>query len=188
MTLMETAQLLGNFGEFVGAIAVVGTLVYLAVQVGQSKEALDANTRALDENRKLTNADAIRQLTRAWDELNFRVCANRESASTFMRGNRDLGDLDEVDQMIYASQISAFLSHHLAAHQMSEEGFLDQEVVGLLDRMIGDMFRQHPGMRVWWEAVRDNFPLREQLNALMEGDSQGRTALGQPIVPVQQGE
>jgi hypothetical protein len=30
MTLTETAQLLGNFGEFVGAIAGVLTLIYLA--------------------------------------------------------------------------------------------------------------------------------------------------------------
>ena len=30
------AQLLGNYGEFVGAIAVVATLAYLAVQVRQS--------------------------------------------------------------------------------------------------------------------------------------------------------
>ena len=36
MTLMETAQLLGNFGEFFGAIAVVATLIYLAIQVRQS--------------------------------------------------------------------------------------------------------------------------------------------------------
>ncbi len=46
MTLMETAQLLGNFGEFFGAIAVVVTLVYIAVQVSQSRDALNANTRA----------------------------------------------------------------------------------------------------------------------------------------------
>ena len=30
MTLVETGQLLGNFGEFVGAFAVVATLFYLA--------------------------------------------------------------------------------------------------------------------------------------------------------------
>jgi len=30
------AQLLGNYGEFVGAIAVVATLGYLAVQIRQS--------------------------------------------------------------------------------------------------------------------------------------------------------
>ena len=36
MTLMDMAQLLGNFGEFVGAIAVVVTLVYLSVQIRQN--------------------------------------------------------------------------------------------------------------------------------------------------------
>ena len=36
MDLMETAQLLGNFGEFFGAIAVVVTLAYLAVQLRQN--------------------------------------------------------------------------------------------------------------------------------------------------------
>ena len=36
MTLMDVAQLLGGFGEFVGAIAVVATLLYLAIQVRNS--------------------------------------------------------------------------------------------------------------------------------------------------------
>ena len=36
MDLMDTAQLLGNFGELVGAIAVVVTLVYLSVQIRQN--------------------------------------------------------------------------------------------------------------------------------------------------------
>jgi hypothetical protein len=40
MTLMETAQLLGNFGEFVGAFAVVATLFYLARQVAEAKAAM----------------------------------------------------------------------------------------------------------------------------------------------------
>lgn len=36
MDLMSTAQLLGNFGEFFGAIAVVATLGYLAIQIRQN--------------------------------------------------------------------------------------------------------------------------------------------------------
>ncbi len=39
MTLMETAQLLGNFGEFFGAIAVVVTLAYLVLQIRQASRA-----------------------------------------------------------------------------------------------------------------------------------------------------
>jgi len=56
MTLAELSQILGNFGEFISAIAVVATLFYLAVQVRHSKESVDANTRSLDENRILQMA------------------------------------------------------------------------------------------------------------------------------------
>jgi hypothetical protein len=36
MDLMTTAQLLGNLGEFLGSIAVVATLIYLAIQIRHS--------------------------------------------------------------------------------------------------------------------------------------------------------
>ena len=45
MDLMSTAQILGNFGEFFGAIAVVVTLFYLALQVRYGRDATEANTR-----------------------------------------------------------------------------------------------------------------------------------------------
>jgi hypothetical protein len=34
---METLQMLGNLGEFVGAFAVVATLIYLTIQVRHSR-------------------------------------------------------------------------------------------------------------------------------------------------------
>ena len=55
------AQLLGNYGEFIGAIAVVVTLFYLAVQVRQSKQATEANTRSMDESRKVSLAHAYQE-------------------------------------------------------------------------------------------------------------------------------
>ena len=42
------AQLLGNYGEFLGAVAVVVTLVYLSIQVRHGKEATEANTKSLN--------------------------------------------------------------------------------------------------------------------------------------------
>ena len=39
MTLTDTAQLMGNFGEFFGAISVVATLGYLVVQIKQAGRA-----------------------------------------------------------------------------------------------------------------------------------------------------
>ena len=38
------AQLLGNYGEFVGAVAVVLTLIYLAVQVRQNTNTIAGST------------------------------------------------------------------------------------------------------------------------------------------------
>ena len=52
------AQLLGNYGEFVGAIAVVATLVYLTVQIRMSNKTQRAQTHqqiadARNQNLKL---------------------------------------------------------------------------------------------------------------------------------------
>ena len=53
MSLLEVTAVIGNLGEFIGAIAVVVTLFYLAVQVRHGKEATEANTRSLEESRKI---------------------------------------------------------------------------------------------------------------------------------------
>ena len=45
MSFGELSQVLGNVGEFVGAIAVVATLFYLAVQVRQNTRIVRANIR-----------------------------------------------------------------------------------------------------------------------------------------------
>ena len=70
MDLMQTAQLLGNFGEFFGAIAVVLTLGYLAVQVRQ-------NTRSIDESRKIAIA-ATHQARAESRESSLRQLAESE--------------------------------------------------------------------------------------------------------------
>ena len=49
------AQLLGNYGEFVGAIAVVATLAYVAVQIRQSSKASAAD---IYQNRAATRSAA----------------------------------------------------------------------------------------------------------------------------------
>jgi len=60
MDYFAIAQLLGNIGELVAAIAVVATLFYLAVQVRQSKDATNANTRSLEQSREFAlNESAV---------------------------------------------------------------------------------------------------------------------------------
>ena len=63
MDHLTFAQLLGNYGEFVGAIAVVATLFYLALQVRHSKEATEANTRSIDAHRKVARAQIFHAIS-----------------------------------------------------------------------------------------------------------------------------
>ena len=84
MTLMETAQLLGNLGEFVGAIGIVVTLIYLAMQIRQSNHASMLNF----ENGSLS---------RSFD-LQHRVALDRQAAEWWARGADDFDELDSVDQ------------------------------------------------------------------------------------------
>ncbi len=83
MTLMETAQLIGNFGEGIGALGVVITLFYLAVQVRHSKTSVDANTRALEENRKVRRAEAYQSRLHNMSE-NSRLIASSESLTDIL--------------------------------------------------------------------------------------------------------
>lgn len=58
MTLME----LGAIGEFLGAIGVIITLIYLSVQIRQ-------NTRAMDESRRLALAQTYQMRADALQEM-----------------------------------------------------------------------------------------------------------------------
>jgi hypothetical protein len=45
MSLVEWSAVLGNIGEFLGSIAVLATLIYLAVQVRYSRQLLEENRK-----------------------------------------------------------------------------------------------------------------------------------------------
>jgi UDP-N-acetylglucosamine 2-epimerase len=130
---MSTAQLLGNFGEFLGAIAVVATLLYLAVQVRHSKMSLDENTRVLEENRKLTRETMLFQLSDRWDKVEHLATEDREIASIFVRGNANPDELDEVDQTIYTYRLGTHFNTHLMFHRIAASGFLDKDIIRFSD-------------------------------------------------------
>ena len=178
------AQMLGSYGEFVGAMAVVGTLIYLAIQVKQSKSALEANTRAIDESRKLTRAEFMYQASRRWDEVLQNATGTKEAASIFVRGNRNMSDLDEVEQVMYQQQVVPFLSWHMAAIQMAEDDFLGlgDELTEAGDKIIADMIRSYPGMQVCWETMKWSYPQRDRVDELVKRAGFGRPAFGEALV------
>ena len=101
MDHLTFAQLLGNYGEFVGAIAVVATLFYLARQVSHSKESVDANTKALEESRKIQMAATYQARVQNMSE-NARLMSSSADLSEISHkaleaGWPSLSSLDQLD-------------------------------------------------------------------------------------------
>jgi hypothetical protein len=127
---METAQFLGNIGELVGAIGVVVTLVYLAIQVRHSKQSTDANTRALEEARALAISQAYENRT---NNLLAYFLDTRDSAfiSEFNHRQEDEG------QARYRLNMRWWQAYTDNLHYQYSKGYLDEEYVdGTLDGAI----------------------------------------------------
>ena len=134
MSITELSQVLGNFGEFVGAIAVVATLVYLAIQVRHSKDAMEANTRSLEESRKLEMAHAYQaradQAARAHRQL-----ADSEHLAVIRQklGGRAVAEafavasLSPIEEQRWAAWMRAWLTDTDNLLYQYQQGFLDQE-------------------------------------------------------------
>ncbi len=82
-------QDLGNLGEFVGAIAVLVTLVYLALNIRQNTAQLSQNTRAV----QLTARQATEESTNRVREM---LILNPELSDLYLRGLRGYSELDKA--------------------------------------------------------------------------------------------
>jgi len=126
MDLQSTAELLGNIGEFVGAIAVVVTLGYLAVQVRHSKEATEANTRLAEESHRLALAQnqiaRVNLIERQMRDLS----SSPNLAEIFEKYDREgIGALNPAERR-------RFSSWHITQHYVLDSQHYQYEL-GMLD-------------------------------------------------------
>jgi hypothetical protein len=129
------AQLLGNYGEFVGAIAVVITLLYLAVQIRQNTESLRLSSElALSQQ---TSDFAARmwahpEMLRIWDL----VVTDPSSLS-----------IDEIGQFRWVCA-DLFLVYE-GQYQLYKRGHVAEDVwKGKADMMCGLL--ESPIVSEWW--------------------------------------
>lgn len=114
MDLMYTSQLLGNFGEFIGAIAVVATLFYLAVQVRK-------NTQAL----RLASSDSI---ARGILEANRMPIENSEVNAILMRGASDPSALDPEERSRFNGLANITIHNWQRSYYSQEADALERDI------------------------------------------------------------
>jgi hypothetical protein len=145
------AQLLGNYGEFVGAIAVVVTLIYLAIQVRDGKKATEANTRSI-------RAQSIHA-------VNQGVASNisnitRADSALFATGLTGYAELSFEDRTRFAQLMTGIYLSIDAMFWLREEDSLPD---GIWRREINGLkaWLQTPGGLAVWERSMVSKELRD---------------------------
>jgi hypothetical protein len=137
----------GAIAEAVGAVGVILTLIYLAVQIRQNTasvraatlQGLKADSVAFSENL-LRDAD----LVRIWS-----------------LGLNGIDSLQDLDRTRFHLIVLSFLRRFENIHQLSDRGLTDEEWHGFRESFFGVMSRN--GIREWWSinAYRFNPAFRD---------------------------
>lgn len=128
---------LGALGEFVGAIAVVITLIYLAVQLRQ-------NTASVRNNSYQAWASGL-------SACFLTVCRNDNLSSAMNKGFQDSRNLTEDNWIQFLLWHQALLHTTESTYLMYKSGSIDESVLNHeLERAAAIL--RFPGTRQWWES------------------------------------
>jgi hypothetical protein len=132
-----TLQDLGNIGEFIAAIGVIVSLVYLATQIRQ-------NTRAV-------RSSASHVITDARVDFLKSISDNPEVSQMFFSGLSDREALDPVELIRFDVMMTRFIVTMENYHYQNRQGAMDPDqwtrVLGVLRR-----FMSTPGGQSWWSS------------------------------------
>ena len=130
---------LAAWGEFLGGIAVVVSLVYLAGQIRQNSRLLRAST-----------ASATAEGATATSKL---IAQDPEIARIFWGGLRDRVSLSELDRQRFDALFAMNVNAWNQQHDFARDGLIGPSVWKNAERM-NRWFFQQPGGRQWWAEWR----------------------------------
>ncbi len=134
---------LGNLGEFLGAIAVVASLLYLSMQVRQ-------NTRSV----KSATAQSASQTIVGMNAL---IVGDRTVAELVSAGTQGAKTLDPIDQLRFSLLISnAFITYEMMFLQ-SRLGLIETKFWQSRDRFFRNTLLTLPGILSWWRHNQEPF-------------------------------
>jgi hypothetical protein len=87
---------LGNIGEFVAAVGVIASLIYLALQIRQ-------NTMQITQNTKTVRSATFRGATQLFTQFMARLSENPELASIVFKANQSPSDLTPEHRLRFDS-------------------------------------------------------------------------------------
>jgi hypothetical protein len=140
-----TFEAMGNLGDFVGGVAVIITLLYLALQIRRNTASVRAASRQDVEesfrqwNRQIYETDGLAEITQS--------------------GILQYPDMPQPDRMKYAAYLADHGLHFQGAFALYESGALEEETYNAyLDFFAAQLIT--PGGKAFWTEFRSVFPAR----------------------------
>jgi hypothetical protein len=154
---------LGALGEFVGAIGVVVTLIYLASQIRQ-------NTVQLEQNASMAKAAAVNNSNIALRQTRQAIFTSQEVSQLFLAGNDDTSNLTALELVRYRFMIQNITDVMLDIYSQTLETNFSPENwetqgVNLVQRILDTN-----GGRWFWENFQQNYPsgFRKEVERILE--------------------
>lgn len=153
-------EVVGAISEFVSAVVVVVTLIYVARQIHQ------VNVQG--------QASARYSFVEAYGQMNTSISSDKEVASLFRRGLKGL-EFDEDEHYQFFALIGQFLNTWSALFDLHQEGLLPENQWTMVRKDIITLLTEAGG-RSFWEkhgkhGVHDDFR-----NAVDEALASGETS------------
>ncbi len=142
-------EALGNIGDFVGGLAVVVTLVYLAMQIRQNSRQMEFNTTAV----KSAAYQAQLETTRL---SNMEMVRDRKLAEWSIITREELEQLDPVDRVRFDLWWMGALRHRQHLFVQAQDGLIRSDLVTTHDAGARGIF-SNPGVRDLWQRRKGQF-------------------------------
>ena len=130
---------LANLGEFLGGLAVIFTLIYLAVQIRQ-------NTRSIRASTLATNTDA-------WAKMLIQI-ADPGTVDAYLQGSIGKPDLAPREFLQFFLMSRALFVSLENQYQQYLDGTLDEEIYLGYERSITTQLLTFRGFRRYWQQNR----------------------------------
>ena len=140
MDHLTFAQLLGNYGEFIGAVAVVVTLVYLAAQIRQ-------NTKQLASSSLQALAD------RAENRM-LLIASNPGFAEVVAKFQSDPQSLTEIEETQLRGWLGAWVTDLEDSYRQFKMGSLSASTLDARVRFFRNLY-QVPLIKKVWDENRE---------------------------------
>jgi len=150
--MADTSEILGTLSDLVGAVAVVVTLIYLAIQVRHSARLLEIGIESSRENARLARAAAIDRHSDAVSRWRGRLIEHEDLARIWdgaVHGERADGvDRSRLENLVI-DWVNTYRSNFYRARAVGDEGLARQAVM-----TVAPLISRSPVIRELWDWGR----------------------------------